>query len=151
MAVPADIVAASASWLRLMRVTRRLAVAGDQAVRAIGLSGSEFELLAAVALAEGTSQRELAATLAVTKGSIAQIAGRLEEERLVRREPDGRLNRVYLTPRGRHLLELALPAHAAAIDAPLSALTPSTRAQFDAQLVTLDGAVRVRATDDDVP
>ena len=140
---------ATRTWFRLLRVTRRLEETSDRAVRASGLSGARFELLAAVSLSEGASQRELAATLGVTKGNVAQIAARLETEGLVRREPDGRLSRVYLTSRARAMLALAVPVHAAALADRLSVLSTTARAQFDARLAALDAALRPPVPDDD--
>jgi len=69
------------------------------------LSSDEAKRLAAFATetsaAEGQSQQELADSLLVTKGNVCQLLGRMEADGLIRRDQEGRVNRVFLTDKGR--------------------------------------------------
>ncbi|HEY8492104.1 MAG TPA: MarR family transcriptional regulator, partial [Dehalococcoidia bacterium] len=93
------------AWLRLARVFQRLERALVQQLRAWDLSLAQFDLLAHVGAAEGLTQQELADRLLVTKGNVCQLLEKLERRGLVVRRPEGRANRLFLTPAGRALFQ----------------------------------------------
>lgn len=76
---------------------------------------ARFDVLAQLARPpEEPTMGELSRRLMVTKGSITDVIGRLETAKLVerRKDPeDARVQRVYLTPKGRRLAEAMIPAH----------------------------------------
>lgn len=111
-----------ASWLRLARTHQRLERALAEHLRARGLSPAQFDVLVNVGGTPGLTQQELAERLFVTKGNVCQILGRMEEQGLLTRRPDGRANRIDLTPLGARLYAEVLPAHEARIAEILGAL-----------------------------
>src|SRR6478752_2617964 len=85
----------------------------------------QFEVLAELARADagGFTFVELSRLLLVTSGNLTGIVDRLEDQRLVARQPDAkdrRVIRVALTERGRRVTDQMLPAHAADIEEILS-------------------------------
>lgn len=75
---------------------------------------ARFDVLAQLARPPEPTMGELSQRLMVTKGSITDVIGRLEDAGLVerRRDPDdARVQRVHLTPRGRRLAGEMIPAH----------------------------------------
>jgi DNA-binding MarR family transcriptional regulator len=80
-----------------------------------GLTLPQFDVLAQLQRrAEGMSPGDLTRELLVTAGNVTGIVDRLVRRGLVerRRVPhDGRTRRLLLTPRGRTLVERAIPRH----------------------------------------
>lgn len=99
------------AWLRLSRVFQKVDHAASEALRCRQLSPAQVDVLAKVASAEGISQQELANALLVTKGNICQLLDKMEATGLLERRPDGRLNRLFLTPQGRQVHDDVVPRH----------------------------------------
>jgi DNA-binding MarR family transcriptional regulator len=99
------------TWLRLVRLLKkaRHRVAGP--VEAAGLSAGAFDLLVDIGERPGTSQQACGDRIGVTKGNVTQHLARLERRGLVRRDPAGRRNDLYLTEPGKLLLGSVLDAH----------------------------------------
>ena len=99
------------TWLRLVRLLKktRRQVAGP--VEAAGLSAGAFDLLVDIGERPGTCQQACGDRLGVTKGNVTQHLARLERRGLVRRNPAGRRNDLYLTEPGTFLLGSVLDAH----------------------------------------
>ena len=78
------------AWLRLLRVAQR----GEQdlgiQLKGWGLNNAQFDVLAHVGANEGVMQQELADSLLVTKGNIAQLLDRMQKRGLIERRPEGR-------------------------------------------------------------
>lgn len=101
---------AVALWGRLARVySRQLRLATDH-LRTWQLSPAQFDVLATVGGHEGLTQQELARRLLVTQGNITQHLDKLEQRGLLRRCREGRLKRLVLTPAGRQLCDVVVPA-----------------------------------------
>lgn len=86
----------------------------------VGLSSTQFGVLAQLAAHPGSSQGELARRVLVTAQSIGELVGSLEERGLVGRPPHpgrGRRRPVELTSAGREALERATPG-VLAVNAP---------------------------------
>jgi DNA-binding MarR family transcriptional regulator len=104
--------AAPASHARIgylvYRVERRLRVRIDEAVRAHGVTTTEYVTLSILAHRDGMSCAELARSAFVTPQAMNVVVQSLEGRRLVRRRPapdHGRVLRTTLTAKGRNVLE----------------------------------------------
>lgn len=98
------------AWLRLARVFQKVDRSSIAHLRCHGLSLAQFDVLAHVGAAEGVTQQELADALLVTKGNVCQLLDRLERAGLIRRRPEGRTNRIFLTQAGRGIFDEAVPS-----------------------------------------
>ena len=130
------------AWLRLLRVSHKVARASDAPLRAARLTTAQFAVLAHLAAHEGVAQGELAQTLAVTQGNVCQLLDKMQAAGLLRRQVEGRTNRLYLTEAGRALADEMVPAHEALIAAQFSALSVEEQGQLLGLLRKLDRAAR---------
>jgi DNA-binding MarR family transcriptional regulator len=129
------------AWLRLLRVSQKVErdLAGQ--LRLWGLNSAQFDVLAHVGADEGITQQELADSLLVTKGNVAQLLDRMEKRGLIERRSQGRTNRLFLTDKGRRTFGEVVPAHEALIDELLSALSEKEQRQLFELLRKLDRAL----------
>jgi DNA-binding MarR family transcriptional regulator len=125
-------------WLRLLRVELRVGDALAEQLKGWGLNNAQFDVLAHVGAREGMTQQELADSLLVTKGNVAQILDRMEGRGWILRRREGRTNRLSLTEEGRRLIGEVVPAHEALVDRLLSALSRKEQEQLHALLRKLD-------------
>ena len=130
------------AWLRLLRVTQKVERALARQLKLWGLNNAQFDVLAHVGAAEGITQQELADSLLVTKGNVAQLLGRMERRGLIERRSQGRTNRLFLTDEGRRTFTEVVPAHEALIDDRLSVLSEEDQKQLFELLRRLDRALR---------
>jgi len=128
-------------WLRLLRVTSKVERALGERLRGWGLNNAQFDVLAHVGAAEGITQQELADSLLVTKGNVAQLLGRVEERGLISRRREGRTNRLYLTDEGRRLFAEVVPDHESLVDEQLSVLSRGEQERLHELLRKLDRAL----------
>src|SRR5689334_17510474 len=103
------------AWLRLARVYHKVDSASARHFQEHGLSTAQFDVLAQIGAAEGSTQQELAGALLVTKGNISQLLDRMERQGLVRRCQEGRSNTLFLTEQGRRLFDAIVPAQEALV------------------------------------
>lgn len=129
------------AWLRLLRVTQKVERALARQLKLWGLNNAQFDVLAHVGAAEGITQQELADSLLVTKGNVAQLLGRMERRGLIERRSQGRTNRLFLTDEGRRTFTEVVPAHEALIDDRLSVLSEEDQKQLFELLRRLDRAL----------
>src|SRR5919107_1451307 len=129
------------AWLRLLRVSQKVErdLAGQ--LKLWGLNNAQFDVLAHVGVAEGITQQELADSLLVTKGNVAQLLDRMQKRGLIERCPEGRINRLFLTEEGRRTFAGVVPAHEALIDERLSVLSREEQKQLLELLRKLDHAL----------
>jgi MarR family transcriptional regulator, 2-MHQ and catechol-resistance regulon repressor len=129
------------AWLRLLRVSQKVErdLAGQ--LRLWDLNNAQFDVLAHVGAAEGITQQELADSLLVTKGNVAQLLDRMERRGLIERRSQGRTNRLFLTDEGRRTFAEVVPAHEALIDDRLSVLSEEEQKQLFELLRRLDRAL----------
>ncbi|MBA2759014.1 MAG: MarR family transcriptional regulator [Chloroflexia bacterium] len=105
-----------------MRVFHRIDRQSSDRLRELSLSVGRFDVVNHAGLHEGATQQELADALLVTKGNICQLLDSLERDGLLRRQKEGRANRVYLTSTGREIRERAMERHISEISRSMSAL-----------------------------
>jgi DNA-binding MarR family transcriptional regulator len=126
------------TWMRLMRVFHRLHGNESPVLRAHDLSMAQFDVIAQVGRDEGITQQVLADRLLVTKGNICQLLDRLTQRGLLARQPDGRANRVVLTPVGRAVYAEVVPAQEAQMATLFAPLSADEQAQLRALLRKLE-------------
>src|SRR6185295_4215979 len=117
------------AWLRLMHVFQKVQQATTGALREAGLSLGQFDVLAQVGAAEGSTQQQVADALLVTKSNVCQILDRMQRSGWIERRSAGRANRLFLSTAGRRLYEVVVPAHERLIAEQLSALSKGEQAQ----------------------
>lgn len=94
----------------LAKIVHRTAQDAAAILRDEGLNPAQFQLLRAVRTSPGVTQAELGQRRGVTPGGISQLVTKLELLGLVRREPDGASNQLWLTDHGRAMVERLIPA-----------------------------------------
>ncbi len=129
------------SWLRLARVFQKIEQASLDDIRRAGLSMGQFDVLAQVGAAEGSTQQQVADALLVTKSNVCQLLGRMERSGLIDRQQCGRTNRLYLTPDGRRLYDRLIPSHERKLDDLFSALSIDEQSDLLGLLRKLDHAL----------
>lgn len=83
-------------------------------VRTLGLTSSQFDIIATLGNTSGMSFRELGEKTLITKGTLTGVVDRLEAKSLVKRvasASDGRSQVVQLTRAGEKMFDRVFPAH----------------------------------------
>ena len=122
------------AWFRFVRLMKKAMPQMDMLFKEWNLSQGQFDLLAEIALDEGTNQQSCANRLNVTKGNVAQHLKNLEARGLMRREKIGRDNKIYLTEEGWALFGSIMPTHDEYVKEILSPLSKKEVQQFSATL-----------------
>ena len=128
--------------LRLARVGQKMYRATAVHLGTYGLNNAQFDVLARVGTAEGIGQKDLGASLLVTKGNVTHLVDLLERRGLLERRPEGRAKRLYLTPEGRELFEEVVPAHEDFVAERFSVLSDEEQALLHGLLRKLDRGLR---------
>ncbi len=117
-------------YLRTLRALARCYQAFERHsaahIRSLGLTPSQFDIVATLGDTPGMTFRELGEQTLITKGTLTGVVDRLEARGLVRRvgsATDGRSTLVQLTARGEAAFERAFPTHVAHLKRPFAALT----------------------------
>lgn len=129
------------AWLRLARVFQKVHHASSEQLQAWNLSLAQFDVLAQVGAAEGSTQQELADRLLVTKGNISQLLTKMERAGLIIRQREGRIRRIYLTVDGQRLAATAVPRHEDFIAERFARLSLAEQSQLLHLLRKLDRAL----------
>lgn len=98
----------------LVRTYQAFASYSDQHIRDLGLTPSQFDVLASLGNTDGLLMQDLAEKTLVTKGTMTGIIDRLEAKGLVKRSvpPDDRRSfLISLTELGHELFEEVFPIH----------------------------------------
>lgn len=118
--VDPTIAAAKESFMPTMRALVRAYQAyasyAEVHIRELGLTPSQFDVIATLGNTTGLTMGEIAEKTLVTKGTLTGIIDRLEAKQLVRREvPEGdrRCFTIMLTPEGEALFRQVFPIHIA--------------------------------------
>ena len=112
-------------WLRFLRLDQRLRLSMGRALRRVGLSIPQFDVLSALSEGAGITQRQLADQLFVTKGNVSGLIDRLVEAKLVERRSaaqDRRSHALFLTKEGEFLAAAGFAAQRAFVEATLGQL-----------------------------
>lgn len=112
-------------------------------IRSLGLTPSQFDIVATLGNTPGMSFKELGERTLITKGTLTGVVDRLEAQRLVRRSAapgDGRSMIVSLTPAGVRLFESVFPAHLDHLRVALGGLDAGKLARIEAALRELRAA-----------
>ena len=83
-------------------------------IRTLGLTASQFDIVATLGNTNGMSFRDLGEKTLITKGTLTGVVDRLEAKALVRRiasPSDGRSQMVQLTKTGETMFSKVFPAH----------------------------------------
>jgi DNA-binding MarR family transcriptional regulator len=99
------------AWLRMAHIVGRTHRAAAERLRGLGISNAQFDVIAQVGAGRGLTQQELADHLLVTQGNVCQLIDGLEKRGLVKRQREGRSNRLFLTTEGQELFNQAVPEH----------------------------------------
>jgi DNA-binding MarR family transcriptional regulator len=129
------------AWLRLARVFQKIDTHSERFFRTHGLNTGQFDILAHVGAARGTTQQELADALLVTKGNVSQLLSKLEQDGLITRRQEGRTNCLSLTERGQALFQLVVPQQEALIAELLMPLSSDEQHELLRLLRKLDHGV----------
>jgi DNA-binding MarR family transcriptional regulator len=133
-------------WLRFLRLDQRLHLAMGRALRRVGLSIPQFDVLSALSEGAGITQRQLAEALFVTKGNVSGLIDRLVEAKLVERRPaaqDRRSHALFLTEKGERLAAAGFAAQKSFVDNTLGKLSADELATLHVLLGRWRDATRV--------
>lgn len=100
-------------------------------VRTLGLTPSQFDIVATLGNTDGMSFKELGEKTLITKGTLTGVVDRLQFKNLVKRVAslsDGRSQIVKLTRKGEALFDRVFPAHMSHVD---QAFTGLSQAELD--------------------
>ncbi len=87
---------------------------GASHIRSLGLTGSQFDVIATLGDTRGMTCKELSEQTLVTKGTLTGVLDRLEKKGLIERVPsreDRRSTIIRLTPKGDARFRKVFPAH----------------------------------------
>ena len=119
-------------WVRLLE-SHNLMLAEVRRSLADDCTMPRFDLLANLEREDGQTLAALSRRMLVTAGNLTGLVDRAERDGVVERRPDPsdkRLSRVFLTNRGRDLVQSLLPEHAHHVAELLSALDPGERREL---------------------
>jgi len=107
-----------------------------------GLTFAQLDVIFHIGKCPGITQQELAERLLVTPGNVTQLLQRMERMDLIRRVPEGRAKRLYLTKKGQEYCELLLPKQEQLRIQQFAGLTLEEQEQLLHLLMKLDRAQR---------
>jgi len=117
-------------------------------VRSLGLTPSQFDIVATLGNTSGMSFKELGEKTLITKGTLTGVVDRLEAKNLVRRVAsvsDGRSQIVQLTRKGEALFERIFPAHLSHLERAFADFAQSELDGMEAMLKRLREALAAAA------
>ena len=109
-------------------------------IRTLGLTSSQFDIIATLGNTDGMSFKDLGEKTLITKGTLTGVVDRLEVKELVRRvasPSDGRSQMVQLTKAGEALFTKVFPAHLCHLEQVFSGCTQKNMDSTEAALQQL--------------
>lgn len=106
-------------------------------IRTLGLSPSQFDIVATLGNTNGMTCSELGNQTLITKGTLTGVLDRLADKKIIFRQEntnDGRSTLVKLTPAGQALFETVFPTHVAHLRIILKKMTTQDHQQLQALL-----------------
>lgn len=113
-------------------------------IRTLGLTPSQFDIVATLGNTEGMSFKELGERTLITKGTLTGVVDRLEAKDLVRRAAspsDGRSQIVQLTRKGVALFGKSFPAHLNHVEQAFTTFSQNDLSDIEAALHRLRQAL----------
>jgi MarR family transcriptional regulator, 2-MHQ and catechol-resistance regulon repressor len=127
-------------WLILMKAYRAVAQVDAGSIAASGLGLSDFAVLEMLLHKGPLPVNTIGRQVMLTSGSITTAVDRLEEKRLVRRQPcpnDRRVTYVTLTTTGRTLIQRVFKVHANRLETVFEPLSAAERSALGTLLKKL--------------
>ncbi|MCM3031211.1 MULTISPECIES: MarR family transcriptional regulator [unclassified Niallia] len=117
-------------WFRLSRFYNKSNRKSNQHLKEFGLNVAQLDLLAQIGHNKSISQQELADKLLVSKGNIAQLLKKMEEQNLIERKQEWKTKYVSLTEKGTKLYSEVIPQQEMFQAAQFDALTDTEKKQL---------------------
>jgi DNA-binding MarR family transcriptional regulator len=133
-------------WVRLLESHNRM-LAEIRRRLADECTMPRFDLLANLERDDGQTLASLSRRMLVTAGNLTGLVDRAERDGVVERRPDPndrRLSRVYLTAKGRDLVQTLIPAHSSHVSELLSSLDATERRELRRLLGRLRDSLAAR-------
>lgn len=132
----AELTSANCLATRVRQLSRIITRVYDDAVRPLGITASQYTLLAQLASRDGITAVEIGQELDIEKSTLSRNLKRLLAlDHISMDPPAGRRGRgLHLTPKGRSVLVEAYPIWQAAQNRALAAMGQDTRDTLDALL-----------------
>jgi DNA-binding MarR family transcriptional regulator len=111
-----------------------------QHIRTLGVTPSQFDIVATLGNTEGMTFKQLGEKTLITKGTLTGVVDRLEAKGLVQRmasRTDGRSHIVRLTEDGERLFASIFPAHGAYLGNALASFSADELQQIQSLLARL--------------
>ncbi|HEY1695949.1 MAG TPA: MarR family transcriptional regulator [Polyangiaceae bacterium] len=133
-------------WVRLLE-SHNLMLAQIRRRLADDCTMPRFDLLANLEREDGQTLAALSRRMLVTAGNLTGLVDRAERDGVVERRPDPsdrRLSRVFLTAKGRELVQSLLPVHASHVADLLASLDAGERRELRRLLGKLRSSLQER-------
>lgn len=124
----------------LVRCYQAFEAYSAQHIRTLGVTPSQFDIVATLGNTEGMTFKQLGEKTLITKGTLTGVVDRLEAKGLVQRmasRTDGRSHIVRLTEDGERLFASIFPAHGAYLGNALASLSADELQQIQSLLARL--------------
>lgn len=124
----------------------------DRRVRKLGFTRTQWLVLRRLGEQPGVSQSELAEMLEVERASAGRLIDRLEENGWLERrqdDDDRRINRIYLTEKGRSVHGIIGPIAEAMVEEELSGLSKKDREVLTDLLLNVKGRLQKMASENE--
>lgn len=132
----------------IAQVARLMRRGFDERARSIGVTRPQWQVLSLLSRHEGINQGGLAEMLEVEPITLGRMIDRLQEAALVERRPDPadrRAWRLFMTPKGRELIDLMMPLALETLETALDGIDAGQRIQFMAMLDRMRGNLSRKA------
>ena len=132
----ADITASSCVATRVRQLSRIITRVYDDAMRPLGITGSQFTLLTQLASRDGITAVEIGTDLDIEKSTLSRNLKRMLALTLITMDPPaGRRGRgLHLTAKGQAVIKEAYPVWLSAQQKSVAVMGPETRANLDEML-----------------
>ncbi len=128
----------------LVRTYQAFDAFSGQHIRKLGLTMSQFDVIATLGNTTGMSCRDIGEKTLMVKGTLTGVLDRLEKKQLITRAEnpqDKRSVLVQLTPAGQRVFESAFPAHLAYLEGAFGRLGKQRLATLQQELAALRQAL----------
>jgi DNA-binding MarR family transcriptional regulator len=128
----------------LVRTYQAFDAFSDRHIRTLGLTMSQFDVIATLGNTAGLSCRDIGEKTLMVKGTLTGVLDRLEKKQLISRTEnpqDKRSVLVQLTPAGQRVFAEAFPAHLAYLEVAFRRLGKQRLATLQQELAALREAL----------